>query len=331
MKHRKLMVVSTLVTIGIIGAVAGLALYTNYSVKASAPSLPEALNSLPSDCQFLFGINVQKFVSSSAYAKFRQRQSQQIGNDLAAFIDKTGVDPARDIAYLVAAGRPGEKAKGEGVVIVTGRFNQSAITAYIRSKSTPIEMKYGGALVLMIPDPKNDAVERGVVFLDGGEIAMGDLESLKAVLDVGGKADKSILSNPAIAPLISSISPDEMFWFAGDAAGVLAKAPVSNPLGANISSIRNVVGILNITDAVTGKITVTAINAESATKLADTVRGVVAFGQLAGDQNPDLKMLLGGLAISQTSTQVSVALNFPTALLEKLEQARKTPRQTITN
>ena len=318
MKHRKFVVISTVIMVGIACAVAGLALYTNYSVKASVPSLPDALSNIPSDCQFIFGINVQKFVSSPAYARFQQRHGAQIGSDLAQFIEKTGVDPRTDISYLVAAGRAKDKRKGEGVVIVAGKFNKDKITAYIRSKSTPVETEYAGASVLMVPERSGEAINKGLVFLDDGEIALGDLESLKSVLDIRAKGNKSIMFNPTMSKLINGISPEEMFWFAGDATGIIANAPVSTPLGANISSIQSIVGTLNIAETVMGKITATAANADSAAKLADVARGFVALGQLSGDQNPDLKTLLGGLAISQDSTQVSIALNFPTDLLDKL-------------
>jgi hypothetical protein len=330
MKHRRFVVVSTLIMLAIACAVVGLALYTSHSVRASVPSLPDALNNLPSDCQFVLGINVQKIVASPAYAKFHEKQSPQIGNDLAGFIEKTGVDPARDVSYLVAAGRSGGKQVA-GVAIVVGRFNKDGITAFIRSKSTPVEMEYGGAPILMVPEGKGVAPSRGIAFLNGKEIAVGDLESMKAVLDVRGKGNKSILVNPVMAPLINSIDSDAMLWFAGDAAGVLAKAPVSTPLGANLSSIRNIVGSFSITDAITGTITATAINADAATKLADVLRGFIALGQMAGDQNPDLKALLGGLAVSQDSAQIRVALNFPMDLLDKLGQAKKLPGQTTGN
>ncbi len=174
----------------------------------------------------------------------------------------------------------------------------------------------------MFPERTGETINKGIVFLSDGEIALGDLETLKSVLDIRGKGDKSILSSPTMAPLISSIGPDEMFWFAGNAAGALANAPASTPFSASISSIQSVVGTLNITDAVAGKITATAVNSDSAAKLADGVRGLIAFGQLSGDQNPDLKTLLGGLAVSQNSSQITVAFNFPADVLEKLRQTR---------
>jgi hypothetical protein len=329
MKHRKFVFTSSLVMIGIAAVIAGMALYTNYAVKASVPDLPDTLNHLPSDYQVIFGMNVERFVASPAYERHVEMHGEKIGNDLEVFIEQTGVDPRRDISYLVAAGRAGDQGKGKGVIVVAGRFNQDTITSYIRSKTSPVELQYGGALVMMIPDAKNDAIEKGIAFLSNQEIALGDLDSLKAILDVRADPSKSILNNSNIAPLISNISTNEMFWFAGDAAGILSKAPVTNPLGANVASIRNIFGTLDISDIVSGKITATAADAESAAKLVDVAKGLIALGQLAGDQNPDFVTLLQGLVITQDASKVSVTLNVPLDLLERLGQARELLNQQV--
>jgi hypothetical protein len=321
MKNRKFIVGSAL-TIMVL-AIAGIMFHASYSAKASTPSLSDVLSKLPSDCQFVFGMNVQKFVASPVYVKFKQKQSTQIGADLSQFIATTGVDPEHDIYYLVAAGRTQGKPKGQGVIIASGKFNKDVITAFIRSKSTPIATEYNGMQVLMVPEGKGNLVTKGIVFLNEQELALGDLEALKAVIDIRTKGNASLLSNARMASLTGNINPDEMFWFAGDGEGILANSPIPTPMGANIPSIQNIVGTFNITDSVTGSITATALDLDSATKLADAVRGLVAFGQLAGNQNPELQMLLGGLKVSQNSNQVSLALSFSAELLDKLDQAKK--------
>jgi hypothetical protein len=322
MMHRKFAIVSTLVMLGIAVVIAGLVLYPNNTVRASAPSFPDALRYLPSDCRFVFGLNVQQLITNPAYVKMQQKHLQPIGKALEEFITKTGVDPRHDVFYLVAAGRSKERGKGEGVAIVVGKFNKDTIASYIRSKTAPIESEYGGVLILIMPKPQNNSFEKGIAFLSDREIALGDLESIKAVLDVKGKGNRNILSNPVMAPLINSISPDEMIWFAGDGTSLLAQAPVVAPFGANVPAVQTVVGTLNLTDTVNGKISATAADPASAAKLADVVKGFVAFGQLAGNQNPDLKILLSGLLVSQNATQVSVTLNLPIEVLDKLEQSK---------
>jgi hypothetical protein len=321
---RKAIVISILVLLGISCAGAVMVLYN--SVRASVQSFPEALNSIPSDYQFVFGINVQKLTGSSAFAKLQQ--NRQVGKELQSFVEKTGLDPQRDISYLVGAGRANGSVRNEGIVIAVGQFNKDRIVSFIRSKSAPTELQYGSASLLMIPDTKtNAAPDKGIAFLSEREIALGDLNSLKAALDIRGKENESILSNETMAPLIRSISPDDMLWFAGDAASVLAKAPATVPLGQSASSIKSFVGTLNIGDAVTGKITAIAVNADSATKLADAIRGLIALGQLTGNQHPELKTLLGGLAVSQNATEVTLGLNFPPELLDRIGQSGKIPSQ----
>lgn len=317
---RKAIAISVLVVLGISCAGAVTALYN--SVRASVQSYPEALNNIPSGYQFVFGVNVQRLARSTAYAKLQQ--NKQVAGDLQTFIEKTGLDPQRDISYLVGAGGSSGSAANEGLVIAVGQFDKDRITSYIRAKSAVIEKEYAGASVLMIPDQKSDAAPRqGIVFLSDRKIALGDLESLKSVLDLGGREDKSILSNETIAALIRGINPDEMLWFAGEAGNILSRAPANLPLGQSASSIRSFVGTMNVSDTVSGRITAIAVNPDSASKLAEGVKGLIALGQLTGNQNPDLKVLLGGLTVSQNSSEVTIALNLSFDLLEKLRQSRR--------
>jgi ribosomal protein S5 len=320
MKHRKFVIASALVMIGVACAIAVLALYSSRSVRASAPSLPDALNNIPSDYQFISGINVQIFVTSPYYARLRQKQDQTppIGSDLATFIEQTGVDPAREVSYLVFAGG----SKGQGVGIAVGTFNPDKIISYIRSKASPVEIEYADARVIMIPDKNGTGVQNGIAFLSDREVAVGNLDSIKSVLDTSRGTKANILSNPGMSSLISNIKPEEMFWFAGNASGLLARAPVSTPLGQNVSSIRSIVGTLNITEAVVGKITATAVDPEAAAKLTDVFKGFIALGQLSGNQNPDMNALLDGLIVSQNASQVTLSLNVPVDLLEKLQSNR---------
>jgi hypothetical protein len=323
---RKTVVISILVVLGISCAGAVMALYN--SVTASAQIYPEALNNIPSDYQFVFGVNVQQATKSPMFAQLQQNGG--MGRDLQSFIEKTGLDPQRDISYLVGAGRSGESARNQGVMIAIGQFDKNRITSYIRAKSTVVEKEYGGSSVLMIQNTKSDtAPEMGIAFLNGQKMAMGDLESLKTVLDLGGREDRSILSSETVGPLIRCINPDTMFWFAGNAGTILSKAPAQLPLAQSASSIKSFIGTLNISDAVTGKITAIAIDAPSAIKLADGIKGLIALGQLTGNQNPDLKALLGGLAVSQNSTEVTLAVNFPPELLQRLRQSGKITQPTF--
>jgi hypothetical protein len=333
MNHRKFVVTSTVSMLIVAGVVAGLAFYSNVVVKASIPGLPEAVSHLPANSQVVFGMNVQKFVSSPIFLKFQQEHGQEIGTNLQEFITVTGVDPVKDLSYIVAAGRANEGKNGAGVIIAIAypnrKFNADGIANYIqtRAKTVPMALTYKNVRVLMISEAEGNKLEKGVAFVNDSEMALGDLDSLKAVIDASISPSTGIEANTTLAPLINSLNAgqlDQMFWFAGDAASILSKAPTNTPFGGSIAAIQSIVGALNLSDAVAGKIVATARDADSAQKLADIGRGFVALGQLAGDQNPDLGELLKGINISldTAKNQVSLVLNFPFDLLDRLKQAK---------
>jgi len=319
MNHRRFVVLSTAALVLAAAAVGGLAIYSNYAVSAATPGLPVALDYLPAASQAVFGMNVEKFVASPAYARLEQKRGQTIADDLADFIARTGVDPRRDLHYLIAAGSPEPDHRGSGVAIAVGKFNTAGITTYINSKTTPVKTEYRGATVLLIQE--GSKVEKGVVFLSESEIAVGDLDTLKTVLDVRDKAAPGIMTNTTLAPLLRQLNPDEMFWFAGDAGTILAKVPKTGRFSDVASSIQDVAGTLNVDEAVSGKIVATVRDEESARKLADVARGLVALGQLAGDYDAKVAELMKGVSVTQDKTRITLKVNFDINLLEELDRA----------
>jgi len=318
MNRRKFVFASTVSLLVVTVAVAGLAFYSNFSANASSQAIPNAINYFPADTNAIFGMNVQKFIGSQVYAQIMQKHEQEIGEDLREFTAKTGVDPRRNIDYIIAASRPGQ-LKGAGVVIAVGSFNQEAIISFINTQGAPIKVDYAGATVLMIPEANK--LEKGIAFLSPKEIALGDLDSLKALLDVQYSGRKNIYQNPTMNELLTKVMPGEMFWFAGDAS-VLARIPANTPFVPNLSVIQSVFGTLNLDVSITGKVTVTAKDETSAGQLADFAKGLIALGSLAGGQNPDLASLVHGIQISQSKSQFDVSITIPMDLLQKLDQAK---------
>jgi len=324
MNRHKFVVTSTVSMLVVFIAVVGLAFYSNFVARASV-QLPGAISYLPADTQAVFGMNVKRFVASPVYAQIAQGHEQEIGKDLAEITAKTGVDPLNDIDYVIGVSRASQP-KDAGVVIATGRFKQDAIASFINTsfinsgKGSPISLDYNGAAVLMIPESNGAKLEKGVAFLSGSEIALGDLNSLKAVLDVRQGA-AGINSNPILSALLSKLNSTEMFWFAGDAT-VLTRMPANAPNIPAISAIQSVFGTLNLTTTINGKITVTAKDETSAGQLADFAKGLLALGQLASGQNADLAALVGGVKITQSGTQFDISVTMPLDLLHKMETAK---------
>ncbi len=317
MNRRRFVVTSTVSLLVITAAIAGLAYYSDFAAKAFVQGVPNSIRYLPSDTKAIFGINVQKFIGSTVYADIMRKHEQQIGTDLTEFITMTGVDPRKDVDYIIGAGRPSQ-AKGAGVVIAVGRFTPATIINFINSKVTPIKVDYAGATVLMVPE--TNKLEKGIAFLSDQEIALGDLESLKAVLDVRNGA-LGVLNNATMKDLLNKVSPEEMFWFAGDGS-VLAQVPAKVQFVPTLAAIQSVFGTLNLNGTISGKVSVLAKDETAAGQLADFARGIIALGNLAGGQNPVLADLARGVQISQSASQFDISITLPYDILQKLEASK---------
>jgi len=331
MNRRKFVLVSTVLMFAVAGLVAGLTMYTSFVAKADIQSLMSAVQFFPKDTQAIIGINVKAFLGSPFYAKIEAEHGDRIGSGLAEFIQKTGVDPRTDLDYVIAGGRSLGGGKGKGAMIAVGRFNETTIVNFIKTKSVPIEVQYQGATVYMIPEQSGSSLEKGIAFLNSGEMALGDLESLQAILDVraGGA---SVTSDSVLTPMLQELNPNDMFWFAGDASSIMANSPVNTPFGDKISAIQSIYGTLNLTQVVSGQITAIARDDESATKLADVARGLLALGSLATDQKPELaplKDIMSGVTIVQEKNRIQLSVNFSADLLDQLRQLKSEYRKAV--
>jgi hypothetical protein len=317
MNRRKFVVTSTVAMLAITIAVVGLSFYSNFAAKAFGQGLPATVHYFPADSQVVFGMNVQAFVKSPVYAQIMLQHEQEIGKDLSDIVAETGVDPQTDVDYVVAAGRQNQQ-KGAGVVIAVGRFAPATIISFINRQGTAIRVDYKGATVLMVPEANGSKLEKGVAFLSDSEIALGDLDSLHAVIDVRAGAP-GIDSNAALNALLAKVNPQEMFWFAGDPSSVMSKVPAAAGSIPAISSIQSIYGSLNVGVAVTGKVAVIAKDQTAAGQLADAVRGLIALGNLAGGQNPNLAELMKGLQVTQSANELDLSFTLPLDLVQKLQ------------
>jgi len=332
MRHKKFVITTTAIMVVCAGVVAGLAFYSNFAATASIPSVPKAVRWLPAGSQAVFGMNVKKFIDSPFYKHIEAKRGDRMDADLQDFIAKTGVDPQKDLDYILAAGRTANQTKGEGVAIAVGNFNTAAISTFINTKGAPIEVPYKKGKVLMIPESDGNKLEKGIAYLSEKEIALGDLESLKQVLDIQA-GDAAGIDTTNLGQLLRSVDPQEMFWFAGDATAVMAKAPVNTPLGSNLSSLQTIFGTLDLAEVVNGKITARAKDSQSAKKLADVVRGFVALGQLAASnaQNGEFANLVGQITLQVDSTEdmVHVNLSFPASLIDQMDQLKSVRKKVV--
>lgn len=309
-----------IITIGIMAATADSSEQPAPRPKSPAktPSLAryEVLNYLPLDSQWVVGVDVRRLASSPF--SDRLRRQKDVATDLSVLLEKTGVDLARDITYVGAAGR----SNGEAVAIALGKFRSETIISRLRARYAPIKVEYRGANVFMIPEGGGDVLKRGIAFLSANKIAAGDLEFLKALIDTGGRRARSVRANSALASLLAGVDEDELLWFVGDPKMLMEKSPITARLVGRMSPVRSVVASLRLTETLSGRLVCTVDEPRAASRMVESARGLLALLQVSGTQNQDVKALLDRVTISQESTRVVLTLTSPLDLLERIGRSR---------
>jgi len=297
-----------------------IVLLTGLSATASAATLPEALGNIPSDYAFVAGVNVRQVMASPFFAKMLEQRA--MGKDLAEFTARTGLDPARDVDYLLLAGRNAGAAKPEGLMILSGTFDREKILGFFRTGAPGTETEHAGTAVLRMPGGKDGSAANAMAFLGEREIALGDLESLEAALDTRSGAKKSVLTNAALASLIGTVDTDAMFWFAAESPDLMKAAKLPFPPAMNASPVKSAAGSFHFGEDVAGTITATAADAGAAAKMAEMVRAALALGQMQGAKSPELGMLLRTFTVTQDADRVGLSFDIPGALLQKLSRSK---------
>ena len=285
--------------------ISGLALFSNFTAKVSGQGLQPVFYDLPADSHFVFGMNVQAFLASPVYAQFAQQHAQEITAHLSEFIAATGVDPQRDIQYVVGAARQ----KESGVVIASGTLDSAKITSFAQSKGAAAQAFHG---VTILTPPETHGLQKGVALISNNEIAAGDLDSVQAVIlahQSGGNG-----ANQNLAALLGKVDSRAMVSFAGDPTGMSIPATTSQIPA--LSAVQSFYGNLSIDTSLKGQVTVIAKDETTAGQLAKFAQGLVAMASLAN--KPDLAQLVNGLTITQNGTELNVTLNIPVSALEKV-------------
>jgi TonB family protein len=316
------------VAFGALGIV--LALVGMSSSNALAQIPPDVLRSLPSDCPYISVIDVRKFMESALYAKSsKERQLMgEMGDDLVELIKITGIRPAIDISHLLVAGPRPE------LMIAIGQFDRKKISRYMLSNVSVSEMIYKNVILLPVARRIGNSTiitNIRVAFLTDRMIAFGPTNAIQGVIDTRAGMKSDLLSNPVMASLIAAVPSGTMFWFAGRTSLVIEKTPVPIPLGASAIFIQSVVGALEITDGVTGTISIATSSPNSAAAFENYHKKIAAAAQLLEEKDTGLGLLTEGLAIQQSGFQASLSLNFPSEKLISFWKWRNLPRNAAPN
>jgi hypothetical protein len=331
--------------------------------KAGPVDAENALKLIPKNVMAVFFIDIHRVMTIEFINNLiKEKESDDTSDELTDFQEfkaKTGIDPEKDINFIVGAitGKT-EKGKEEGVGIVNLTYNKDLLLSLIKEELAKeneeehekqaeeeehaeeeegeeehklIEEEYNGFTIYTVREECEEEEEEeehgeeekehgekhekggSFSFLDESNIAVGDKNSVKSVIDVLANKKESILKNKGLSALLTKIDKEAIFWGAAlippDVINeVISEKPELTILEAvNAASVsldyknKNIIADIKIISSDPMK------NQE----LADNLNGYKSLAALIQIQDLNMAEILDRIEITSFPDHVKIYTSFP--------------------
>jgi hypothetical protein len=175
------------------------------AAMATAGVTPALLNLVMPDATVVSGMNVSQSITSP-FGQYILTQMQSNDSGFLQFITATGFDPRKDLLEILAATpSTASSTAHSGLILGRGVFQPAMIIGAATEQGGTVTNYRGFSLI----GQTGETV--ALTFLDGSTVAMGDITSVKSVIDrkLAGSAFSGTLAQTAIA-----VSAANSAWFA---------------------------------------------------------------------------------------------------------------------
>lgn len=308
--------------------------------KASTGKTENALRLIPKDAIAVFFIDIHRVMTIEFVDKIiKEKENDEIFNEFTGFQEfkaKTGIDPQKDIYFIVGAltGKM-EKDKEEGVGIINLKYNKDLFLSTIKEAVGEeeeeeekeeeeeehaeeeeeethelIEEEYNGFNIYTV---KEEDEEGSFSFIDESNIAVGDEDSIKSVIDVLQKKKENFFKNEELSALLTKINKETIFWGA-----VLTPPEAINKIKSEIPQLSalEAVNAASISFDYKNKNIIAEIKLMSSDpmknqELADGLNGFKSMFAMVQIQDLTLGEILDKIEITSGPDHVKIYASFP--------------------
>jgi hypothetical protein len=295
------------------------------------------LSLLPKDAGFVVVVDMKKVVDTKYYNKFKQDEIKL--DDYNEFIEKTGVDPEKDLDK-VALSLSEIEDDADFVLIATGRFDKEKILSSIREEAKVFEDEYQGKTLYQITDRHVKYEDEGEIeeeeaevkrkykkdevtlsFLDSDIVAISNSDLIKNTVDLYQGKGESIENNQVLMEVMKEIDQDDMVWGAGVVPEKVKKMPpTGHPIANVAATIKSIVFSIDLQKELDAFLKIKSDCKENVKNITDALNGFLALGRMNYAEQPKYMELLEGILIEGTEDMVSVSMHMSEEMLDWLSE-----------
>lgn len=277
---------------------------------------------LPDNASGVFSVNFKKLAQLDFFDKVikesekKEKKPGEFFENYQDFVDKTGIDPKKDVHAMVF-GLYGQLGAGEPDTVFLANLNytQDTLLKIIKEKAPGYtEDTYEGVGVHKFKDEKGS--DMALAFLSENIIAAGRPDLLMKVIDLHKGKGQSITANESMKPHFNRIKSGAIATFI---IGLPEEAKKVHDIGMfkmDLTKAEAVVGYLdNEGNTWTGEITMISHNEEANQQLVSTLNGLKMMAAAGG---PEVQELVNNMDLKASADNVKLKVTLTGELLEKL-------------
>ena len=344
--------------------------------KAGPADAENALKLIPKDVMAVFFVDIHRLMTIEFINNLiKEKESDETSDELTGFQEfktKTGIDPEKDINFIVGAitGET-EKGKEEGVGIINLTYNKDLLLSVIKEELAKekeeehekkaeeeeggeerelIEEEYNGFTIYTVKEECEEEEEKeeeyeeeeeehgekhekgeSFTFLDESNIAVGDANSVKSVIDVLQKKKENVFKNEGFSSLLTKIDKEAMFWGAAlIPTDAIDKAISEKPELVILEAVNAASISLDYKNAnIIADIKIMSSDPMKNQELADNLNGYKDMAALIQIQDLNMAEILDRIEITSFPDHVKIYTSFPEDLPQtiidklKMEKAKE--------
>jgi len=289
---------------------------------AGSAKAEQMLTLLPKDTSGVIIIDIHRAMNLDIVVKALKENAR--AEMLQKFIQKSGIDPQKDVFFL-AIGIRGSGEARSGVGIVNLKYAKDALLAKLKDNEAKFgETVYEGVPTISVEEEDGGKPMLGA-FLDASNIAIGPEADVKAVID-GMKKGESAVANAELMAQIKGATKTALAW------GVFAFKPEeikkmieSAPMLGSLASLKGVLlGFDYKNKILDAEFKIITADAGKNKEIADMLNGFRAMGSLAAGEKPEIGELMNKIEITSGADNVRIHAALPEQLLDKLGKMAET-------
>jgi len=257
---------------------------------------------VPAQAMWFAHLNVEKLLASQVGAKILEelKADPKMSAQLDMVQNVAGVDLRKDLKGLSLFGPDAQKDRG--VMVFNGLPNTDKLLLIIKSNPTHEELAEGGVTLHKWNDKGHD--NYGAILPGGICLISGYAEAARVTAQVLQSGQGGLTAGSTLGDLAKSGADCILHAAVDGTAGLLG----GQPQAAVFKKVVAADLTLDEHDAkVSAELTLKTDAPASAAQIADIVRGLIAYGQLAEELAPQWKQIALAAVVVQNGAQVKLS------------------------